>query len=597
MLTTSSHIPSALDVDSLRPYVSGTVLKSLPAGATGQDLVKSVMADVKAVLATKPAKVLLEEANVAKFNGIYAGTIIYSETSTPAWAPTSSLEDLVHHSISVLARDHWCLLVSSDSTFRKTLVAEVKVAKPLSRKEFSRAFVGPAAKAMWLDGVHSHSRFKADGKLLLGAALENAVDPLGDHTFAMSAIRSQPKIKNLKDVVIGASLSSRSLWIGRATSWADFIVQVKALFSHLDRPPKSTTLYSSLAQPIDDLSSVTKAHEIAILPSVLLGDDAALNSSELASADYWANKVTYKVKAGSGADFDVEVKAGSQYLGEFFAKVSKTGLRKIKISGKWSSKDAVLALQRKECERLLTDPEQIKIYYDSGHTISFGECFQSGWTDQLFDWTFVDFKGFKVENEKPNVPPGKDLADVIGDPNDDSLFGFIQKKMFTKGWLACDDGSMELADFVHFDPVTGQITLIHAKGSGNDSPNREVSVADYELVVSQGVKNIRHLRISNLIKKLEDGESKKIASAVWLDGSKQINRKGLIAELKKFPDSAPRKLIILQPRLTRKEQKYCMGVNPAKDRLLRFQQLNALVLSGRLSAMAAGADFAVVTAK
>jgi hypothetical protein len=156
---------------------------------------------------------------------------------------------------------------------------------------------------------------------------------------------------------------------------------------------------------------------------------------------------------------------------------------------------------------------------------------------------------------------------------------------------------MELADFVHLDPITGLITLIHVKGSSNNAADRQVSVADYEIVVSQGVKNIRHLQASNLVEKFEKDKSKDICRATWFNGAKQPDRKGMISALKKLPDSAPRRLMILQPRLSESEKKYCMAPGASDNRVLRFKQLNALILSGRVSAMSAGADFVAIAAK
>src|SRR5262249_48177115 len=68
-------------------------------------------------------------------------------------------------------------------------------------------------------------------------------------------------------------------------------------------------------------------------------------------------------------------------------------------------------------------------------------------------------------------------------------------------WLGCDDGAHEKADFVCLEVVDGvpRLTLIHVKGvhtrnkTGAVSPQRAISVADYEVVVGQAVKNIRWL--------------------------------------------------------------------------------------------------------
>jgi hypothetical protein len=168
--------------------------------------------------------------------------------------------------------------------------------------------------------------------------------------------------------------------------------------------------------------------------------------------------------------------------------------------------------------------------------------------------------------------------------------------MFNTGWLACDDGAMELADFVHLDPTAQRITLIHVKGAGSkERAFSQVSVSDCEVVVSQGVKNIRHLIPANLADALKRGANKDIARAVWFNGKRQADRKGMIAAIRKLPRSAQRTLLILQPRLKEAECKFC-GDNSASTstRVMRFKQLNALMLGARVASMGAGAEFRAI---
>src|SRR5690606_13184391 len=103
-----------------------------------------------------------------------------------------------------------------------------------------------------------------------------------------------------------------------------------------------------------------------------------------------------------------------------------------------------------------------------------------------------------------------------------SLFGYMVKRWGIvegqpgpSGWLACDDGSMESADFIHLDGEGRTLSLIHVKGSGTASATRGISVTDYEIVVGQAIKNLRHLDRGLLIEKLEAGTDHQIATATW----------------------------------------------------------------------------------
>ena len=168
----------------------------------------------------------------------------------------------------------------------------------------------------------------------------------------------------------------------------------------------------------------------------------------------------------------------------------------------------------------------------------------------------------------------------------------------TDGWLGMRRRSDGTSGFcMSTSQKAGQITLIHVKGASSSNPSRKVSVSDYELVVSQGVKNIRHLDRDKLADVMERGSSKDISRAVWHDGVRQPNRNGMIDALRKLPRSATRKLLILQPRLTRKEYDICIGKGAAKSRVQRFRQLNALMLAARISVLGVGAEFEAVVSE
>jgi hypothetical protein len=245
--------------------------------------------------------------------------------------------------------------------------------------------------------------------------------------------------------------------------------------------------------------------------------------------------------------------------------------------------------EQAQCEALLTDISRVKIYYDSGHTLAKGRFYESGFTDQPFDWQFEPMAGYLVDEEKPLVGRKLDIP-KIGQPSDDSLFGLVVKKLFPLGWLACDDGSMELADFIHIDPAQNILTLVHAKGSGSKAPTREVSVADYEIVVSQALKNLRHLHRYNLHDELTKGKGKKIGAAVWKDGVRQSNRTGFLGAAKALTASTKKVALVLQPRLTETEHSWCTSPAAKGVRSMRMKQLNTLMLAARLSAMACGAN-------
>lgn len=590
---------------NLRPYLAAVLLAARPRGQADAALASALLKEIAAAVVDSPAakRSTASVSAVAAHGGLHVGHLAYSEARPPAWlAPgaSSTLEDVTHHLAVVAVSGDKAALVVSDGAMRDQMLALITKATVLNRSTVASAFIGPDAKTIWLNGVHARTQVKADSKTLTGSALEYALDPLGDQTYSLSAIRSQPAVagllKGARQAVVGVAPSASRVWLSRPADWSGFVAQTEALLTHLVAPPAASPLYRFLSQAVTSGAGVKDAYAVAVLPSALLAEDAAASPEQRGEAYRWSFEAVFTVTGSAGLDLDVRVEVGGADLGNVRLAVAIDAKGRVTVTPTWTLLASRLDADRSACSAFLSDPFQLKIYYDSGHAIADGQCFQVGWTDQLFGWEFEDLKGYEIENEKPVVSQGEKLADKIGVGGDKSLFGFVQQKLFKTGWLACDDGSMELADFVHVDPVSHRITLIHVKGSSSEKDNRQVSVADYEIVVSQGVKNIRHLDRDRLSAALERSKDKDIARAVWKDGVRQKNRKGMIAAIKALPLLAPRELLILQPRLTEAEHKYCEAKDESNARALRFKQLNALMLAARMSAMGTGAEFRAIAA-
>jgi hypothetical protein len=190
-------------------------------------------------------------------------------------------------------------------------------------------------------------------------------------------------------------------------------------------------------------------------------------------------------------------------------------------------------------------------------------------------------------NEKPK--PNPTLAAAIGLPTDKSLFGFLVQT-YQQGWLACDDGSGEVGDFVHIEPVNKKVTLIHAKAASSKSPDRSFSVSDYDLVIAQAIRNIRHLDKEQLLKSLRRSAVHAIADATWHNGVR-VTRASFIDEVIKMGASFSKELVILQPQLTQQQHAACLAPSVSPSKSLRFKQINSLVQGAAMAAFGAGASF------
>jgi hypothetical protein len=527
--------------------------------------------------------------------GLQLQGIAYRRDSRPAWAPESTLTDRVHEFVAVAIKGRHVAVCASESVLRDWVATRLKSARAVPVDTIERAFVGTGATAMWLRGVHTPTSSKPTAKSLLGPALEDALDPLGDQTFFYSAVRTTVPIKQKdakRDSAVGASPANARVWLNRPEDWDSFCHDLEVVIDRTAAPPKRVKRYPALAQHLSDLASVKKAYAIAVVPLELLSDtDEGLRDL----AQQWAYGAEFDVSGTNGPSLEADVRMEGVAIGRVALDVTFSD--RIKIEARWLPGPAGDPARRAEFLERVVEADWLKIYYEGGITVAGNNAYRTAWRDQPFDWTFVDLTGYEVKEEKPALHGGLDLSQCIGTPKadgtlDNSLFGFVVRQAFNTGWLASDDGSMELADFIHIDPATRTVTLIHAKASKSKAAARRASVSQYEVVVGQAVKNLRHLDRIVLADRLEAGKDKKIARAVWHDGNRVADRSGIIAAVKGLGEGYQKRVIVFQPQLTQREWNACAGPQRTAtgDRLIRVRQLDTLMLSARLSARAVGGD-------
>jgi hypothetical protein len=527
--------------------------------------------------------------------GLQLHGIAYLRESQPVWAPESTLTDRVHEFVAVAIKGRHLAVCASESVLRDWAAARLKSARAAPVDTIERAFVGTGATAMWLRGVHTPTSSKPTAKSLLGPALEDALDPLGDQTFFYSAVRTTVPIKQKnakRDSAVGASPANARIWLNRPEDWESFCHDLEAVIDRAAAPPKAVKRYPALAQHLPDLAAVKKAYAIAVVPLELLSDtDEDLRDL----AQQWAYGAEFDVSGTNGPSLEADVRMEGVATGRVALDVTFSD--KIKIEARWLPGPAGDPVRRAEFLERVVEADWLKIYYDGGITVAGKNAYRTAWRDQPFDWDFVDLSGYEVKEEKPKLHSGLNLSQCIGEPKgdgtpDNSLFGYVVRQAFNTGWLASDDGSMELADFIQVDPATSTVTLIHAKASKSKAASRRASVSQYEVVVGQAVKNLRHLDRTVLADRLEAGKDKKIARAVWHDGNRVTDRSGMIAAVKGLGEGYQKRVIVFQPQLTQREWNACAGPQRTAtgDRLIRLRQLDTLMLSARLSARAVGGD-------
>lgn len=153
---------------------------------------------------------------------------------------------------------------------------------------------------------------------------------------------------------------------------------------------------------------------------------------------------------------------------------------------------------------------------------------------------------------------------------------------------------MEIADFIHLDENTAPPTLalIHVKASNSSKPERKISVAPYEVVVAQAVKNLRHFDRDLLAEGLRSGMSHRVGKLVWRDRERS-DREQMLSALEDLGTNYQRRLVVLQPQVTKARHEAARSGDETLEHR-RLQQLDSLLLGADADAHALGAPFTVL---
>jgi hypothetical protein len=262
----------------------------------------------------------------------------------------------------------------------------------------------------------------------------------------------------------------------------------------------------------------------------------------------------------------------------------------------------------------------VKIYFSNGVTLVQNSLYELQFRDEDFeDIVWADFRSYDRTKEKPDtveVPDGdngttsRTAWNSVGKYEEDrSLFTWVVNEWpinangeseGPKGYLVCDDGSGEIADFIHLqenDSGVWTLTLIHVK-AGKESGR--VSTGEHEVVLSQAVKNLRFVDNQNLGDNLSEAVSQKvnglkwgekeIRDLVWKDGQK-IERSDFIDALSSIGSGHNRKVVVVQPH---SRKSYFTSLRQKTDKRDGLKQLDLMLHETKRSCNNLQADFHLV---
>lgn len=248
----------------------------------------------------------------------------------------------------------------------------------------------------------------------------------------------------------------------------------------------------------------------------------------------------------------------------------------------------------------LKEDDLFAIYYDSGHVVGPHGIGRRNVIPVPFgNWCFHDFSGFDITAEKPersNDPAV--IHKLTGAPRDTSLFSWVVRH-YSRGWLICDDGPFEVADFVHISE-DGTLSLIHVKKAGNGSHSREVSVGAFEVVAGQAEKNSRLLVEPEIFKttiEMHDGPGR----AAWVHGKRVPDRSEFLERLDGLPPDK-KQVVIIQPHISepiyqRLRSNGGSSGTTTHSEPYRLRMVETLLHSARATVIALGTDLYVISSK
>lgn len=609
---TAADPPAPLRWDAVRPYISVTVLECEATNfpVAFQNLTMFLHTPGR-TLPGRASRIVATSSDaeptvtvVTEFEGLELGIdnlegFVTQHQKPPAWAGLDTdFTDVVHHLCVALRRGRLIAVHTDAATQDRLLNWLDKDPRPPFRRippaVLKSALLRGQAKGFWLKGTNRRLTTKPDTKNTSGIQLQDTIRPYEDSSFAVSAARAElperPDLQVLKGTV-GCNPGDSSVWWRATADFGTFVAAVCELLVLLDKELAAGTTQEAFpyfAAEVTDLSLVKGAFEVMVTGPDSLPPNA---SDELRDAAAFLQDAVLTVDGNPGsARFLINIDAPGGGTAAITPKKARTNV--ILDVGVDRTGPASLTPQRPALDALDHAGRLLTVYYRSGHTFSGGQIWETRIPEAPFPrWNFEDFDGFLIDREKPPYLSTREIHENTGLPDDNSLFGWVVRH-FDDGWLICDDGPGEVADFVHVAPE-GLLSLIHVKSALSSMPGRRVSVSAFEVVVSQATKNVGFLDDRLLLPRLEQAKPHRLGC--WSFGARVPDRTDLLEALYLRDATCKKQVVIVQPHVS-KTTYYGLrraSGDPTED-LLRLRLLEDLLNSAWSTVAGAGADLVVI---
>lgn len=478
------------------------------------------------------------------FEGLYG--VVRERVHRPGWATSGlDLANVTNELTLAMRRGPLVAMRTtiSDPTLRRWSRQPATPYRLVPAETVSGTFPGDS-KAVWLTSVDPRRSTKPDSKSLRGGRTQELVNAIDDASSVMSAVEVRYESGG-RDAVLRGNITtnsrSRLAWSAQPDLLTFFRATAEALdhiAASLAGPGGPPPIFKDLPVPENDLTGVFGAFDIRVpLPEDAVTDPDA-DDTPLTRVELLREHLLDVHGEQNSPNFRIDVGHGDVVHGQVTIEpVAFPDHIDLMVLPSPTSSALV-----SEVAEALADGEYLQVYYESGHSLNGSQLARKNLAIPPF--TAIDFEnfgGFAVKDEKPRGRDYQTIHNAIGLPGDTSLFCWVVTH-FKDGWLACDDGPDEVADFLHLDH-DGTLRAIHVKGANTDSPR--IAVTPFEEVVSQAMKNVQELDPETLLERL--ARPRVAAPATWRDGSRVPDRSEFLRRLEKRTARNRTEVVIVQP--------------------------------------------------
>lgn len=556
---------------------------------------------------------LVEEMSIGNAGYVYKTSYVIEKP--PSWAPEAGVFDKENHCYITFNVGNFFAFYFSEKGRKDeirdffAIAGELNAIHPVSISHLYHNFVNEdEVKMLWLSDISGKSSFKVGSKVLGGDSVADTLDPILDQYYMMSAVRTK-LTSNDETPSIGINPFKSSIWRGPCKTWHDFENRIVELLDVLEnRRDENLEPISILAYPIFNLDDLLNAYDFTVLEYEALPSNSPLSVQTLLQKfedGYHFEQIESPLPT-SRITLDLyhqgmkcATYALNPRLEKHYVKFDVTTTYEDRRKG-----------HAERIEQLFNKPELIKCWFESGHAMVGGMVFKTEYRDVQFNkFIWADYEDYDLFKEKPVNERGYFDISQIG--RQKSLFCWVKNfwssrwqsnddfntTEYNRGWLYCDDGAGEKADFIHFDGEYNSplLTFIHIKAAkrsrGSDGSNRRLSVGVHDIVVNQAIKNIRYYDRKKLCEALGQRIEGSEQKACWNNGN-ESSAQLFLDNLRQFTDrgTVKTRVVIIQPHTKQIQYNNADANNNVK------RQLDTLLVSTNNAISATNTEFFVIGA-